>query len=156
LTVIVNPVDPSITDVGEILVVIGVGLSAVIVNVCAFDVPPPGVGFVTVIDAVPGVARSEVKIEALNSVALTKVVVLADPLKLTAELATKFVPFTVIVNPVEPSITDVGEILVVVGTGLVIVSVCAFDVPPPGVGLKTVIDVVPAVAISESNIVAVS
>ena len=35
------------------LVITGV---ATMVNVCALDVPPPGVGFTTVIEAVPGVA----------------------------------------------------------------------------------------------------
>jgi hypothetical protein len=49
-----------------------------------------------------------------------------------------------------------GEIEVSVGTGLLIVSVFAPDVPPPGVGVKTVTETVPAAAISAALICAVS
>lgn len=41
---------PATTDVGEMLEICGAGLGATItVNVCGLDVPPPGVGFTTVI-----------------------------------------------------------------------------------------------------------
>jgi xanthosine utilization system XapX-like protein len=43
------------------------------------------------------------------------VVVRAFPLKLTVEPLTKFVPFTVNVNPAPPAIALVGEMLVIVG-----------------------------------------
>src|SRR4029453_1931483 len=41
-------------------------------------------------------------------------------------------------------------------TGGVIVKVCAVDTPPPGVGVNTVTDAVPAVAMSVAGIAAVS
>jgi hypothetical protein len=68
---------------------------------------------------------------------------------------TKFEPLTVSVKLVPPAVTELGEIEVVVGAGLLIVNVWLLLVPPPGVGLKTVIDVVPAETISEAEIKAV-
>ena len=65
-------------------------------------------------------------------------------------------PFTVIVNSASPTLFEVGEIDVVVGTGLLTVKVWALDVPPPGVGFVTVIENVPAVVRSLVKIVAVS
>ena len=54
---------------------------------------------------------------------LTKVVVRAEPLKLTTALGTKLVPFTVIVKPASPAFFVDGEMLVVVGTGLFTVTI---------------------------------
>lgn len=57
----------------------------------------------------------------------------------------------------DPSaVTVLGEIDVVVGTGLLTVNVWLLLVPPAGVGLKTVIVFVPAETISEAGIKAVS
>ena len=55
----------------------------------------------------------------------------------------KFVPVTVSVWAAAPAITELGERLVMVGTGLLAgagftVKVLAAVVPPPGVGLVTV------------------
>lgn len=69
LTVRVKPVSPIVLEVGEISVVVGTGLLTV--KVCALDVPPPGVGFVTVISKVPAVVRSPVKMAAVTCVAET-------------------------------------------------------------------------------------
>ena len=55
-----------------------------------------------------------------------------------------------------PTAAVLGEIELTVGTGLLIVSVLAADVPPPGVGVKTVTEALPAVAISAAVIWAVS
>jgi xanthosine utilization system XapX-like protein len=63
------------------------------------------------------------------------------------------VPFTVNVNPLPPAVAQVGLVEVIVGDA-VIVNVATFDVAPQGV--TTVIDAVPAVAISEAGTVAVS
>jgi len=63
------------------------------------------------------------------------------------------VPFTVNVNCGPPAVAQVGLVEVIVGDA-VIVNVTAFDVPPQGV--ITVIEAVPAVAISEAGTVAVS
>ena len=86
----------------------------------------------------------------------TKVVVRASPAKLTTEVGMKFVPFTVSVKVASPALLEVGEIEVVVGTGLFTVKTSALDVPPPGVGFVTVILNVPAAVKSEAGIEAVS
>src|SRR2546426_12088680 len=105
------------------------------VNCCALEVPPPGAGFVTVILNVPAVARSVAGIAAVSCVALTKVVVRAEPLKFTVELETKFVPFTVSVKAASAADLLIGEMLVVVGAGLLTVRACALDVPDPESGV---------------------
>ena len=69
------------------------------------------------------------------------------------------VPVTVSVKADPPAIAEEGLMPVVVGTGLsglLIVKVSAPEVPPPGVGLKTVTGTLPAVAISAAVIEAVS
>ena len=145
---------PASVEVGEMLVVVGTGLF--IVSVCVFDVPPPGAAFTTVIEAVPAVAISEARIVVVSVVLETKAVTRDEPLKSAVEDALKFVPLMVSVNCAPPAVVEVGEMLLVVGAGLLIVSVCEFDVPPPGAEFTTVIEAVPAVAISEARIVAVS
>jgi hypothetical protein len=55
-----------------------------------------------------------------------------------------------------PADAELGERVERVGTGLLMVKVCDPDVPPPGVGLKTVTVAVPAVAISAEVMDAVS
>jgi hypothetical protein len=84
-----------------------------------------------------------------------KVVALALPLKLTTESETKFVPSTVRVKPAPPAITDVGEVSIVVGTGLLTVKVWVEDAPPPGAGVTTVNRKVPAAATSVAGTMAV-
>ncbi len=86
-------------------------------NVWAAEVPPPGVGLKTVILYDPAVSKSDAGIIAVNCEALTNVVVLAEPAKLTTEEGIKFVPLTVKVNCASPTAADVGEIEIVVGTG---------------------------------------
>jgi hypothetical protein len=78
-------------------------------------------------------------------------------LNLTSELSLKFEPLTVKVKAAAPTALLVGEILLNVGTGLLTVKVAAVTlVPPPGVGLKTVIEGVPAVRRSDAGITAVN
>src|SRR6267142_3239408 len=120
------------------------------------DVPPPGGGLNTVTCATAASSRSVAGISALNSVAETYVVARLAPFQRTTELATKLVPVTVSVNPSEPTVTDGGLRLVIVGTGFRMVKVCAFDVPPPGAPVNTVPAAVPAVAMSVAGITAVS
>src|SRR5207244_8771925 len=69
---------------------------------------------------------------------------------------TKFVPVTVKVNCEPPAVAQVGLIELVVGTGLLIVNVCALEVPPPGGGFLTVTAAVPAVATFTAGTIAVS
>src|SRR5439155_12607984 len=136
----------------------GLGIIGVlaIVNVCAFAVPPPRVGFTTVTDAVPAVAIRAVGTVAVSWVDETNVVVSAVPFHFTVEVETKFVPFTVKVNCAPPAVAQVGLSEVIVGTGLLMVKVCAFDVPPPGAGFTTVTDAVPAFATRAAVTVAVT
>ena len=68
----------------------------------------------------------------------TNVVASVFPFHFTVDVETKFVPFTVNVNCAPPAVAQVGLIELVVGTGLLIVNVCGFDVPPPGAGFTTV------------------
>ena len=49
-----------------------------------------------------------------------------------------------------------GLMLVSVGAGLLTVSVCAAEVPPPGAAFTTVIDSVPAVVESKAGMTAVN
>jgi len=105
------------------LVITGV---AAIVNVCAFEVPPPGAGFTTVIDAVPAVATSEAGTVAWSCVDETNVVVRPEPFQFTVAPETNLLPFTVSVNPVLPAVTHVGLIELVTGAGLLIVKVTIF------------------------------
>ena len=79
---------------------------------------------------------------------LTKVVVRSAPFQRTTDELLKFVPVAVSVNAALPATALLGEIELSVGTGLLIVNVEALEVPPPGVGLKTVTGDVPAVAMS--------
>ena len=134
---------------------------ALMVNVTAFDVPPPGAGLNTVTLAVPAAAMSLAGIDAVNCAALTKVVARSDPFHRTAESATKFVPITVNVKAEPPAVAEDGFKLLVAGTGLdatgaLMVNVTALDVPPPGAGLKTVTLAAPAVAISAAVMEAVN
>ena len=106
------------------LVIAGV---AAIVNVCAFDVPPHGV--TTVTEAVPGVAMSAAGTVAVSRVAETNVVVSAVPFQFTVEPETKFVPFTVSVNPVGlPAVAQVGLSELMVGSALTVITKVAVAV----------------------------
>ena len=107
-----------------------------IVNVCAFDVPPPGLGFTTVTDTVPAVATREAGTVTVSCVEEEDVGVRLVPPKLTTEPETNLVPVTVNVKSVLPAVAQFGLIEVVVGIGLlmVIISV-AVPVPPELVAL---------------------
>jgi len=154
LTVSVNPDAPANLLAGEMSVVVGTGLFTV--KVCVLELPPPGAGFTTLTKKIPATARSEVAMAAVTCVEFTKVVVREEPAHCTTDVAMKFVPFTVKLNPASPAVALVVPRLVVVGTGLLTWKLTEFDVPPPGAGVKTVMGNVPAVAISEVEIVAVS
>jgi hypothetical protein len=156
-TVNVNAPELTVTPVGANEVSVGTGLFTA--NVTAFEVPPPGAGLNTVMEGVPVLVMSLARIAAVSCVALTNVVTRAVPLILTAEVETKFVPFTVKVNPPDAVSTVVGETVVIVGTGFgaaLTLKVTAFDVPPPGVRFVTVTGGVPALATSPARIAAVN
>jgi len=153
LTVSVNAPDPAVALAGCSVVIAGTGLfaAALMANVSAFDVPPPGTGFVTVTAGVPVLATSVARIDAVTFVALTKVVVRALPLNLTTAPLTKLDPLTVSVNAPDPAVALAGWSVVIAGVGLfaaLMVNVSAPEVPPPGVGVKTVTEAVPTAAMS--------
>jgi hypothetical protein len=125
---------------------------ALMVNAAPADGPALGGGFTTVTSPVPAAATSAAGIAAVNCVALTNVVVRALPFQFTTAPLTKFVPFTVSVNPAPPAPALEGDSPLIVGLGLLTVNVCAPDVPPPVGGLYTVTCAVPAVAISVTGI----
>jgi hypothetical protein len=56
--------------------------------------------------------------DAVSCEGLTNVVVAAVPLKFTADVETKFVPFTVSVKAAPPAVAVVGESDVIAGRGL--------------------------------------
>ena len=89
---------------------------------------------------------------------LTKVVLRPEPLTWTTDPAMKLPPLRVNVNPPLPAMTLAGEILESdgAGFGLLTVRVNAADVPPPGAGFTTVMEIVPAEAMSLAGIAALS
>jgi hypothetical protein len=113
-------VPPALTVCGPDVLVT---LKSVTLNDAPFDVPPPGVGLKTVTVVVPPVATSDAETAAVNCVALTNVVVSEVVFHLTTEALTKLVPLTVSVNAAPPVIAEVGESVVMVGTGWSTVSV---------------------------------
>jgi len=161
-TVSVRSGPPARVEVGLIEDNVGTGFAvAVTVNVWLFEVPPPGAGFVTVTGNVPVAATSIAGIMARSVVLEMKVVVAASPLKFTTEPEMKFAPFTVSVKSALPAGIEVGVIETVVGRGFGVttaatVKVWLFEVPPPGAGFRTATLAVPAVAILELGISAVS
>jgi hypothetical protein len=122
----------------------------------ALEVPPPGGGFTTVTEAEPGEAISAGVIWVVREVAETKVVESVFPFQAICEEALKFVPVTERVNATTLAATEVGESAVRVGAGLSMVKLEALEVPPPGAGLMTVMEAVPAEAISVAVIGVVS
>lgn len=87
-------------------------------KVLALEVPPPGVGLVTVTWGVPAVERFEAGTEAVKLVLLTKLVVSAVPAQFTTEPETKFVPVTVRVKDAPSASVLSGESEVMLGSGL--------------------------------------
>jgi len=153
-TVSVNAPEPASVLDGDSELIVGGGL--LMVNAAALVDPPPGVGLNTVTFTVPPVAMSLAKIAAVNCVALTKVVVRPAPFQRTTEVETKVVPFTVNVKAAPPAVVLVGEMLVSVGKGLLMVKVCGLEVPPPGVGLNMVTLTLAPAATSLAEIAAVN
>jgi xanthosine utilization system XapX-like protein len=120
-TVKVNPGPPAAAQVGLSELIVG---TALIVKVWAVDVAPAQ-GFATVIDAVPAVAMREADTVAVNCVEEPNVVASAVPFQFTVDPETKFVPFTVKVNPGPPAVAQVGLSELIVGLALIVItSVC--------------------------------
>ena len=158
VTVKLKSAPPAVVELGVMLVKVGAGFVCVILKLSPFEAPPPGVGLKTVTCDWPVPIRSLERICAVNWVALTNVVVRGAPSQRTAAPLTKPVPVTVNVKAPLPSSAEFGLRLVNTGTGFgaLMVNVCAAEVPPPGVGLKTVICAVPALTMSAAGICAVN
>jgi hypothetical protein len=95
----------------------------------------------TVIDADPAEAISENGMAAVSCVELTNVVPRAEPFQLTTEPFTKFVPFTVRVNPdglhdgvVFDEVVEEDKDVIVGG---VMVNWTCPEIPPPGPSVST-------------------
>ena len=108
--------DPGFTLAGTRLLTVA-GLAALIVNVTALLVPPPGVPVNTVTFTLPAVARFVAGTIADNDVELMKVVAKLPPFQRTIEPLIKFVPVTVMVVCGAPTVTFDGVMLLMVGTG---------------------------------------
>jgi hypothetical protein len=143
---------PVTAELGLNSVIFGGG--TLIAKFTAFDVPPPGAGFVTVTVAVLTVAMSAADMAACKLVFETNVVARALPFHCTVEEAMKFVPVTVNTKPASPAKAALGPSDTPVGVGLLIVKVSAPEVPPPGAGVKTVTIAVPLAVTSAAVIAA--
>ena len=110
ITTSVKPAPPAVAEEGESALTVGTGLfaAALIVNVRAAEVPPPGVPLKTVTEAVPAVAMSVAGTAAVNCVALPKVVTSVAPFHFTEDVLMKFVPVTVSVKPAAPAVAEDG------------------------------------------------
>jgi hypothetical protein len=123
-----------------------VGAGLLIVNAAALEEPPPGVGFITTICALPAVAKSAALTVTCNCVELTNVVDRLLWFHWAMEVSTNPVPLIPSLIPVDPARMLLCEREAMVGAGLLIVNAAALEEPPPGVGFITMICAVPAVA----------
>jgi len=89
---------PDPTNAASGLSDVRTGIELVIVNVCPFDVPPPGEGLVVVTVAVPAVVRYPAGTVAVSEVELTKLVASGVPFQLAVAPETKFEPVAVSVK----------------------------------------------------------
>ena len=87
-------------------------------NLREFDGPPPGKALTTVTLAEPVDAMSAPEIDAVSWMALTKVVLLADPFHCTFDPLTKFVPLTTRVKAGAPAVALEESRLLIVGHGI--------------------------------------
>jgi len=87
----------------------------VMAKLTGFEVPPPGVGLVTITVDMPAEAMLKAGMTTVNCVELTNVVVGIAPPKLTIEDAVKFVPLIVSVNAAPPAAALFGEIVAISG-----------------------------------------
>src|SRR5262249_20248105 len=113
-------------------------------------------GLTTPIARLPVDAMSLAGIAAVSCVPLTNVVVRFEPFTWTTDPFTKFEPIAVSVKPGPPAVAVLAAMLVSIGGGTVTVKMRGVEVPPPGAGLKTVIESAPAAAMSDAGIAAVN
>src|SRR5919108_211594 len=116
VAVSVKAAPPAVAVVGDTDVSVGTGL--LIENVCAADVPPPGVGVTTLTTALPAAAMSAAVMAAVSWVVLTNVVARGAPFHCTVLPGTKLLPIAVSVKAAPPAAALVGDTDVSVGAGL--------------------------------------
>jgi hypothetical protein len=123
-------------------VMVGTGFGAAMVNGSDEEVPPPGMGLVTVTWTVPGVVNADDGTEACKSLWSQNCVGSATPLKLSTAVEAKFDPEAeIVIEPMLPAITLAGEIAVNSGTGYLptlTVNPIPGASPPFGCGFPTV------------------
>lgn len=133
-----KPAVPAVAPTGEMDVITGTAsVEAEIVKEAGAEIAPE---LNTVIEAVPAEAISDAAMVAVSCVELTNVVARGEPFQSTTEPFTKFVPFTVRVNPdglhdgvvFDEVVEDDKEVIV----GGEIVNGIGADVPPPGPGVN--------------------
>src|ERR1051325_795585 len=112
----------------------------VTLKVTAFEVPPPSGGLVTTTTKPPGVARSEELTMMVSWLLLTKVEVCGAPLKVTVEEGMKPPPLMVSVNELEPAGAELGDRLVMDGSG--------FGVTADWTAMGTLLDATPPMGIA--------
>jgi len=158
LTVKVNPALPAVALAGAIALTAGSGLTLVIEKVWSPEDPPPGAGLLTVTLALPAAAISAAGTAAVSFVTLEKVVASGFPFQFTTDPETKLLPLTVKVNSAVPAVAEAGDSDVSAGAGFVLTIVKAdtADVPPPGAGLLTATLALPAAAMYDAAMTAVS
>jgi hypothetical protein len=133
------------------------GMGLTIENDSGLDAPPPGVGFSTVTKALLAVKISVDGTVAVNCAALTKTVVKGAPFHSTSEPPTKLAPFTVTVKLAPPAVAEFGNAEASTATRLSTVKVAGLgEVPPPGAGVTTVIEIVPPLTRSPTGTKAVN
>jgi hypothetical protein len=105
---------------GSIVVALTVKVGGVVaLKLTPGDVPPPGAGDATVTVFEPALAMSLAEIDAVNWVALVKVVGRPEPFHRTTDEETNPVPLTVSVKAGPPALTLAGESEVIAGNGLI-------------------------------------
>jgi hypothetical protein len=133
---------PAVTVAGDSAEITGAGFTTA--KEIGFDIP---LEFCTLIESVVAVVSNCAGIVAVSVVADTKVPANVYPLIDTKELEVNSLPVIVITVSGEPTIAEAGATDVNAGAGgLTTEKALAFDVPPPGAGLVTVMFVVPKVA----------
>lgn len=156
-TVRVNAGPPAVALEGEMLLIAGCAVGAVIVSVTVLEVPPPGtpfVGVVTVILAVPWDAICAGVISEVINDGLANDVAWGMPLKLTTELVTKFEPFTNRAKGGAAAAMLEGLIAEMVGESAATGNSTEVEAPPPGSGLNTKTTAVPSLSTSLAKILA--
>jgi hypothetical protein len=131
-------------------------IGAETVRVWAVEVPPPGAGVRMEIFKEPAGTKSAAGIVALSWLAETKLVVRADPLTWTMDVAEKFAPIAVNGMADPPAIAVVGLMPVSEGArfGATTARGREPEVPPPGGGVITLTWAVPTPVMSAAEMLA--